>query len=53
MFSQPFFIPSALIALLSLPLIFGWILPVILRRAVRRRRFPVTIFGIQRIGSRV
>ncbi|MFZ1041005.1 MAG: SdpI family protein [Anaerolineales bacterium] len=25
MFSQPFFIPSALIALLSLPLIFGWI----------------------------
>ena len=25
MFNQPFFIPSALIALLSLPLIFGWI----------------------------
>ncbi len=25
MFSQPFFIPSALIALLSFPLIFGWI----------------------------
>jgi len=25
MFSQPFFIPSALIALLSLPLVFGWI----------------------------
>ena len=25
MFSQPFFIPSALIALVSLPLIFGWI----------------------------
>jgi len=25
MFSQPFFIPSVLIALLSLPLIFGWI----------------------------
>ena len=25
MFSQPFIIPSALIALLSLPLIFGWI----------------------------
>ena len=25
MFGQPFFIPSALIALLSLPLIFGWI----------------------------
>ena len=25
MFSQPFFIPSALIALISLPLVFGWI----------------------------
>ncbi|SRR5581483_2480809 len=25
MFNQPFFIPSALIALLSIPLIFGWI----------------------------
>lgn len=25
MFSQPFFIPSALIALLSIPLVFGWI----------------------------
>jgi uncharacterized membrane protein len=25
MFSQPFFIPSALIAAFSLPLIFGWI----------------------------
>ena len=25
MFSQPFFIPSALIAFFSLPLIFGWI----------------------------
>ncbi len=25
MFSQPFFLPSALIALLSLPLTFGWI----------------------------
>jgi SdpI/YfhL protein family len=25
MFSQPFFIPSTLIALLSLPLVFGWI----------------------------
>ncbi len=25
LFSQPFFIPSALIALLSLPLVFGWI----------------------------
>jgi uncharacterized membrane protein len=25
MFAQPFFIPSALIALLSLPLIFAWI----------------------------
>ncbi|MBI2757559.1 MAG: SdpI family protein [Chloroflexi bacterium] len=25
MFGQPFFIPSALIALFSLPLIFGWI----------------------------
>jgi len=25
MFSQPFFIPSALIALLSLPMVFGWI----------------------------
>lgn len=25
MFRQPFFIPSALIALLSIPLVFGWI----------------------------
>ena len=25
MFSQPFFIPFALIALLSIPLIFGWV----------------------------